>query len=479
MIALLISVFFLLIAFVSMKQYSFWQSRGISGPRPWPVVGNALSHMFQSSAGLDRRNFAKFGHVYGYYDGQRPVLMISDPEMLQQVFVGQFTDFQGSLTETLGKHPIEFNLIDGMIGDRWKRVRSVLTASFTGYKMRPITDSMRDSMDTLVKSMAKTAQSDKTEIMIKPLMTPHILDVTCRCFFSLNMNFYDTDKLLLNCAQLFFNVLAIPSSLLGAKIMKLPSYLGFTSNVQHGADYLGSFVRKAMKTRCQSDLCGSDVLQFLLDTEEEGDNLTLNELNEKEIVSNAAGFIASFDSTTKALCLLLWRLAIHQDVQDKVYQEMANVHDKDEVTYDDLQKLVYLEATIRETLRLNPLGARALRVSTAKTIVGHGVTIPSGTPIMVPVTVVHSDPENFKDPEQFRPERFLPENKHSIKSCTFLSFGAGPRTCVGMRFAILNIKRTVVEVLRRYQVVKCPKTLDSVNFDVVNVDDICIELTRR
>ena len=71
--------------------------------------------------------------------------------------------------------------------------------------------------------------------------------------------------------------------------------------------------------------------------------------------------------------------------------------------------------------------------------------------IRIPVYAMHHDPQYFPDPEQFRPERFMPENKSQLTAYTFLPFGVGPRNCVGMRFALMNVKTAVVNLLPKYR----------------------------
>lgn len=76
----------------------------------------------------------------------------------------------------------------------------------------------------------------------------------------------------------------------------------------------------------------------------------------------------------------------------------------------------------------------------------------------MPIYGLHHDPKYFKDPEQFDPERFNDENKPKIVPYTYMPFGAGPRKCIGYRFALLEIKILFFYLLRTYEIVTVEKT---------------------
>ena len=109
-----------------------------------------------------------------------------------------------------------------------------------------------------------------------------------------------------------------------------------------------------------------------------------------------------------------------------------------------------MDAVIDETLRLYPTVIFLKRVSSADyELKGTGITIKKDHVVHIPTYAMHRDPEYFADPEVFRPERFLPENiAHNLY--TYLPFGAGPRNCLGMRLAQLEIKLALVSLIHRY-----------------------------
>ena len=78
--------------------------------------------------------------------------------------------------------------------------------------------------------------------------------------------------------------------------------------------------------------------------------------------------------------------------------------------------------------------------------------------VFIPTYSLHRDEEFWPEPDSFKPERFLPENKDSINQFAYLPFGAGPRNCIGMRFAMMEIKTILVRMLQKYRLVRGPET---------------------
>ncbi|XP_036176814.1 cytochrome P450 3A12-like isoform X4 [Myotis myotis] len=126
-------------------------------------------------------------------------------------------------------------------------------------------------------------------------------------------------------------------------------------------------------------------------------------------------------------------------------------------TYDALAQMEYLDMVMNENLRLYPIAGRLERVC-KKDVEINGVFIPKGTVVMVPSFILHRDSTYWPDPEEFRPERFSKKNQDSINPYTYMPFGSGPRNCIGMRFAIMNMKLAIVRVLQNFSFKPCKET---------------------
>ena len=84
----------------------------------------------------------------------------------------------------------------------------------------------------------------------------------------------------------------------------------------------------------------------------------------------------------------------------------------------------------------------------------NGYQFPKDLSVLIPVYSLHHDPKYWDEPEEFRPERFLPGNKESINPFTYLPFGEGPRNCIGKRFALLEVKLVLVRLLQEFRIEK-------------------------
>jgi cytochrome P450 len=190
-------------------------------------------------------------------------------------------------------------------------------------------------------------------------------------------------------------------------------------------------------------------------------NYARKQLTENEVIAQAFVFLlAGYFTTFSALAYFAYDLALNPDIQQKLYDEINGAIDSDgEIPYDVLTRLPYLEAVFAESLRLHSGALPLARLATTDYKLGDtGITIKAGQQIEIPIYAMHLSEQYFPDPYKFDPGRFMPENKHNIKPYTYLPFGAGPRNCIGMRFALIEIKICMAHLIRRYRFYRCPQT---------------------
>ncbi|XP_053699321.1 cytochrome P450 4c3-like [Sabethes cyaneus] len=163
--------------------------------------------------------------------------------------------------------------------------------------------------------------------------------------------------------------------------------------------------------------------------------------------------IGGHDTTAAAISWILLLLGADQDVQDRVFNEIDQIMggDRDRIpTMQELSEMKYLECCIKETLRLYPsipLIARRL----TEDVQVQNYTIPAGTNAMIVVYHLHRDPTVFPNPDKFNPDNFLPENCNGRHPYAYIPFSAGPRNCIGQKFAILEEKTVISTVIRKFR----------------------------
>jgi len=121
----------------------------------------------------------------------------------------------------------------------------------------------------------------------------------------------------------------------------------------------------------------------------------------------------------------------------KVQQEVDRVLQGRTPTYDDLARLPYCLQVFKEAMRLYPpaylLSRRALR-----TVEIDGYRVPRDMVVLYAPYTLHRREDYFPEPEKFDPERFIPEREKRLPRYAFVPFGAGPRICIGMYFAMME-----------------------------------------
>ena len=160
--------------------------------------------------------------------------------------------------------------------------------------------------------------------------------------------------------------------------------------------------------------------------------------------------LAGHDTTATALTYALWALGHHRGVQDRVAAEAAAFGDR-ELTPDDVPRLGYTVQVLREALRLQPPAAGVARLAVRDIPVG-GYRVEAGTIMAVGIYALHRDPALWDRPLVFDPDRFSPETSRGRDRWQFIPFIAGPRSCIGEHFAMLETTLAMATIVRSLEI---------------------------
>ncbi|KAJ9597388.1 hypothetical protein L9F63_011777, partial [Diploptera punctata] len=189
------------------------------------------------------------------------------------------------------------------------------------------------------------------------------------------------------------------------------------------------------------------------------------------------------DTTASGIVFTLYALSRHQDIQERIVQEMREIFRGSDrpIKIADLHNMRYLDMVIKESLRLYPsvpLYARNLKENVAV----DGYVLPAGADVGIVAFVLHRNPEHFPDPEKFDPDRFLPENCISRHPYSYVPFSAGPRNCIGQKFGMLELKFSISSILRKYKILQSDSKEDmkfTANLVLKPANGIIVKLQER
>ncbi|CAG7818846.1 unnamed protein product, partial [Allacma fusca] len=203
-------------------------------------------------------------------------------------------------------------------------------------------------------------------------------------------------------------------------------------------------------------------LDLLLDAQKNPEN-NLSDLDLREEVDTF--LFEGHDTVSASLSWTTFLLGCHPEYQEKVHEELDKIFGDDRtrfITSKDLTEMKYLEMCIKESLRLYPSVPFFSRTLTTDMVLDDEFTIPAGTNACLITAIIHRNEKIFPDPETYDPERFLPENSVKRHPFAYVPFSAGPRNCIGQKFAMMEEKALLANLFRNFKVEAAEKLEDVV-----------------
>lgn len=482
-----------LLTWYSTSAFSRLEKLGIRHPKPSPFIGNLT--FFRQGFWESQMELRKlYGPLCGYYLGRRMFIVISEPDMIKQVLVENFSNFTNRMASGLESKPVADSVLF-LRDKRWEEVRSVLTPAFSPEKLNEMIPLISQACDLLLAHLKCYAECGDA-VDIQRCYSCYSTDVVASVAFGTQVDSQKTpeDPFVKYCRRFF--AFCIPRPLL-VLILSFPSIMVPLARIlpNKNRDELNGFFNKlirnviALRDQQAAEERRRDFLQMVLDARQSAPSVGVESfdivrqvfsssegsanpsqqrqprplskpLTVDEVVGQAFLFlIAGYEIVTNTLSFATYLLATHPDCQEKLLTEVDRFNEK--YTTPELcslqEGLPYLDMVIAETLRMYPPAFRFTREA-AQDCEVLGQRIPAGTAVEVAVGALHRDPEHWPRPEAFDPQRFTAEAQRRRRPFTYLPFGAGPRSCLGVRLGLLEVKLTLLHVCRKFRFEVCPET---------------------
>ncbi|XP_071828994.1 cytochrome P450 4V2-like isoform X6 [Apostichopus japonicus] len=476
----IIAIFLLvciLMGYLFFRQMKLWYIMSkFPGPKAYPIIGNA--YQFDT----DPRGFFRLLSVWAEkYRTAGASLHWAGPFALIQVMECRNAETILSSSKQLNKG-LFYNMLkpwlgSGLLiskGSKWHTRRKLLTPSFHFAILTSFVDIFNEHAQTITSKMTELVHEKSVNIF--PMVTRCTLDIICSTAMGKNIGAQQGKnreyvQAVIEMSDIIQERQKYPWLWIDTIYNQLPSGKKHSHNLQilHTLTKTVILLRRAERKRERQQGKKIDViddkteevrsrrklafLDLLLEVHEQDPSFTLEDIREEVDTFMFEGH----DTTASGTSWTLFLLGHHPEIQKKVQEELDNVFDNDRdrpVTNDDIQNLTYLNCVVKEALRLFPpvpLIARQLEEDTVLS----GNFVPKDTITVIGIYWLHRDPKQFPDPEKFDPDRFLPENIKGRHPFAYVPFSAGPRNCIGQKFALMEEKVILASLLRKLSFKSC------------------------
>ncbi|XP_014284933.1 cytochrome P450 4C1 [Halyomorpha halys] len=434
----------------------------IPGPRPYPLVGNIFNFNIFGIKALDdwKHCMKNYGRTFRFWLGPQLHIFITEPDDIQMLLSSQTL-----ITKSEAYYTLDSWLGTGLLvstGELWQRRRKAITPTFHFKILDEFVPTFNKCANTLVKilkdkvsqgyfpltdfmshcaldAVAETAMGTEIKAQTNPIgeyptsvvkMTTTLMEKVCNPLLGMEP-LYTLSGRRMRENKLLDILFSLPLEVIRRKENEKNSSTDSTTHEEtFGVKKKTAFLEFLIKMR--------------------RDNVPAFQ-TEQDIKDEVMTFMfEGHDTTTMALTFAVWLLGIHQNVQEELYREVSGILVGQEPTMEDYQKMTYLERVLKETIRLYPSVPIVARMATQDVVLpSSGYTIPKGAHLDIIILALQRREDLFKDPEKFDPDRYFEPQKHPY---AYIPFSAGPRNCIGQKFAMLDMKVIVSNLVLNYKI---------------------------
>ncbi|XP_011504736.1 PREDICTED: cytochrome P450 4C1-like [Ceratosolen solmsi marchali] len=454
----------------------------IPGPPTLPIIGNLLmfnvsiENLWNVLRDLNKRYYP----ITKFWLGFIPMISVHHPDDLEILLSSMKHIDKGSSYKYL--HPWFKTGLLTSSGEKWKHRRQILTPAFHFNILKKYTIITNDNSKMFIR-MLKT-QKDESVHNLLSLCSNYTLNTICETAMGVALDKIDAEiaKQYKNAVNEVGNIVIYRAirpyiqdwmlnplmQIARKQKQSLKIFRDFSNKVlieRKAHKQLTNAplkdLNKSSKSHNYEDTFFGDrkklaMLDLLLEAEKRG---LIDDNGIKEEIGTF--MLAGHDTTGMALVYVIMLLAENSEYQDKARSEVITIlnRSKGEIRMEEIRDLHYLERCIKESLRLFP-PVSALSRCLKEDLKLKDYVIPAGTEIGCHIFDVHRDPNFWPEPEKFDPDRFLPERIQGRHPFSYIPFSAGPRNCIGQRFALMEMKSLMAHILYNFKLEPVSRTSD-------------------
>lgn len=488
----LVSGFILLISilYIYLKyKLTYWSRKGVKTPPVHFIFGNMKDTItFKKPPGVVLQEIYQAADpndpYIGFYIFHKPGLMMRDINLIKQIMVKDFDIFSDRIFGgTNEKDSVGLVNLLSINQPKWKYLRSKMTPSLTGQKLKRMVPLMFERGDPMLKFIDKATADDDgwKHFELKTLSSKYTTDVISSLAFGITTNSFDeNDVAFWEAGQKILS--GLKRNIILMLLFFVPEVAPFIEPItKPPAEFFRRIFWDSMNTREKVGNVRGDMIDSFLalkngpqseDFKFEGDNL---------LAQAVAFYVAGFEASSTAIAFAIYELACHPEYEERLYEEIKKILAKgEELSMDNINEMTFLDAIVTETLRLYPPLPQVDRVALRDyNLPGTNLTIKKGTSVFVSINGINRDSRYFSEPTVFNPLRTRNEQYDFTGS---FAFGIGPRSCVGQRLGTLITKVAVITLVMNYKIIlKSDKEnlLNPVSIFTNAADGLYVHLRKR
>ena len=461
--------------------FKIFDTIGLHGPKPDWLYGNALDLNRDDRHLVVREWSQRYGSIFGCYNGTSPMIVISDLHMVENIAKKQVSSFDGRHMASFQPTHLDLGhpLMNLMFAPR-AHSKIVRKASSPFFNMRnlqhciPLMESKTEQFLTQIPTNGKAFDCREPFQLLA-------MDTLCEFAFGFKLNLldktsqqgmkiYQQAKMMVENGVVseskftkFINLFPICQSLVRILVHLIMKFsagpLGPVTSMKemilsHSRVENANERPNLLHRLCRLTDFGDKCLKNSSDNESSGELMS-----QEQLMTNLVTFaISGFETTSTSLAYACHCLATHPEIQQKLFKEIQDVTNNTNggLTLEMIDRMTYLDAVVKEVLRLYPEGVNIVnRIVTEDTTIGGFQIDQNVTSVLVDVYSIHHNAEFWGpvDTNQFHPDRFLPHYETFTRpQSAFLGFGLGQRSCPGKNFAILEMKVVIAKLLQSFTI---------------------------
>jgi len=384
-----------------------------------------------------------YGDVVALRFGPRRILLVSHPDLIESVLVTNSRCFIKHFALRLNPLVLGKGLLTSE-GDFWLRQRRLIQPAFqrgwlTGFGVTMVAYTQR--------LLAGWTPGETRDIV--PEMMRLTMQIAAKTLFDADVTAH-ADEIGSALQMLQENFLARFNSM-----MPPPLWLPTPTNrrLKRAVARLDEILYRIIRTRRAGGEDRGDLLSLLLHAQDEVDRTKMTDRQLRDEAMTL--FLAGHETTALALSWAWHLLATNPEAEARLAAEVAGVLGARAATADDLPRLRFTEGVALEAMRLYPPAYTIGREAIADCEVG-GFHVPRGMTVLMSQWVVQRDPRFFKNPGEFRPERWSDGGIADLPKYAYFPFGGGPRLCIGNLFAMMELVLVLATIAQQFRFTQRP-----------------------